>query len=136
LGGTLAPSSFGSGETLAAMQAEAIQAAMPEFVRALVIALVTALVSALLCHAFTAAMGFSLGYLRPKGGKTVIVLLGLCFFLNPAVLIIPYFVGFRELGVLNSLSTLILPYLISPLGALLFIWFFRGARDERDWLLV
>jgi multiple sugar transport system permease protein len=125
LGGTAAATGPGGKEALAAH---------PDFFPSLFISLATALTSALLCHLLTSVMGFSLGYLRPRGGKAVIVLLGLCLFLSPVVLSIPYYFGFRELGLLSSVWTLVIPYLVSPLGALLFTWFFRGARDERDWL--
>lgn len=135
LGGALA--ALGVGDPMAAVIARdggAVFELPPEFFPALFISLAAALASALLCHALTAAVGFSLGYLRPRGGKAVIVFIGLCLFLSPAILTIPYYFGFRELGLLNTFPSLILPYLVSPLGALLFTWYFRGARDEREWL--
>ncbi len=89
-----------------------------------------ALVSSLLCWALASAAGFAIGFLRPAGGKAALIAIGSFVFIGPTLLLVPLYASFRNLGMINTLFALILPCMVSPLGIVLYSWFFRGMREE------
>jgi ABC-type glycerol-3-phosphate transport system permease component len=111
---------------------EKLPSVLPEFFPAITQSFGLAALTTLLCYAVTAVSGFALGYLNPKGTKILLFVLGSFLFASPAIFFIPYYQGFKELGLLQNAVAAVIPCLLFPLGALLFTWFFRGLRDEKE----
>jgi hypothetical protein len=86
--------------------------------------------------ALTAAAGFAVGFLRPKGAKLILIIFGSFVFLGPALLIGTYYWSTWKLNLMERDLVTVIPYLFSPLCVVLFTWFFRGIRDELDSLKV
>jgi ABC-type glycerol-3-phosphate transport system permease component len=91
----------------------------------------TALLFSILAWTFASLGGFAFGYLQPRGSRWLLVVLGIFLFIGPTVLVLPYFLIMKELGLLGSPLALVIPGLASPVGIFLYTWFFRGARDEK-----
>jgi ABC-type glycerol-3-phosphate transport system permease component len=86
--------------------------------------------SAFICLMLSMTAGFVLGYLKPHGAKALLIIIGTFIFITPALVIIPWYLFAKSLGLVNTLTSVILPGIVSPLGILLFTWFFRGVKDE------
>ncbi len=86
--------------------------------------------SALGCLFLCSIAGLALGRLQPRGARAALIVVGSFIFIGPAVLLIPDFLLFRNLGIVNTRLSVILPCLFSPLGVLLFTWFFRGLGED------
>ena len=78
--------------------------------------------------------GFVLGYVKPRGSKFVLITLGAFIFISPAFLIFPLYLFFNKLGLINNMVSIVIPGLLSPLGIIVYTWFFRGLRNEQSQL--
>ena len=84
------------------------------------------------------AAGFALGFFRFQGAKSILITIGSFLFVTSAVLFIAYFFFNRSFvmvwksitGVEQYEPSYLIPFLFSPVGVLIFTWFFRGIRDE------
>jgi ABC-type glycerol-3-phosphate transport system permease component len=123
---------LGSVTGLGGRGADGMERLAPELLGSLVRSYGVALPAAILCLIYTAAAGFALGYLRPRGGKAVLIAVGSFMFMTPALYLLPYYMTFRSLGLIDTLFGLVLPGIISPLGMIVFTLLFRGLRDEYD----
>jgi multiple sugar transport system permease protein len=123
---------LGSLTGLGGRGAEMLTQLVPDLLAGMARSYLSAVPFALFCLVITAAAGFAFGFLRPRGGKAAFIIVGSFIFISPALLLIPYYLTFRNFVLIDTLLALGLPALISPLGIILFTLLFRGLRDEKD----
>lgn len=79
---------------------------------------------------FDSMAGYALARLKFFGNRAMFLLVLGVMMVPAIVLLIPRFIIMKELGLLNTYSALILPFLVSPFGIFLMKQFFESIPDE------
>ncbi len=96
--------------------------------------IIVSVVSTVLSVAIACAAGYSLARIKPKGANVIIIGILAVRMLPPIVLIVPLYIFFSYIGLLDNLITLIIPYtaLSVPLATWLLWSFFKGLPKQLE----